>query len=556
MSRRLLGAAVVLCALCVFEGGEAYVPLAVEGQGGFWNQIVVGKDKAYADRIGGLTVKGNKPVASFVDRETPSEFAKRWDITSEGNRMAMYRGMQTKLMSLDTLGNAIFVGKMKIDGVLRVKNLALEGVQAKADEGGSTLAIGTDLTSSMKLGASDKSAWVQSNKGEHLVFNPRVSKDNVARATTLFSEEAPKHTVDAKSDLHVVNSIKLGEAGKTTLETNKLTFAMGGGWTSTDPLWISSLKTKPIQVGGAVFGTRLGVGIEADKQFRLQVHNGHFVVTGKVGSLLKGLTTYVTPTGSHVRAYDYTRKKLQKWRITGTKILLNPDQKEDGRVCVGCTSPQHHLQSEGNMYVNGNVFVNKHLHVKGHMHIDKIITPQVFVHSKIETPQYGRGIMIGNDLPNKYKTKTNMRIGYTKEYAWIQSHAEVPLDLNPIGGATCIGCTVPVKGIELQLGGDGYVTGELFVATLKKKKKTKKPTPAPAPASRRLLTVDDELTLAEAKTGLKQQLEAEHVDVMSAWSSATKIVQDNHARIASRQSLIERNEGAIASLERQVAGLQ
>merc|ERR1711924_583160 len=107
--------------------------------------------------------------------------------------------------------------------------------------------------------------------------------------------------------------------------------------------------------------------------------------------------------------------KLQKWRITGTKILLNPSQKGDGRVCVGCDKPEHHLQSEGNMYVNGNVFVNMHLHVKGHMHIDKIITPHVVIHSRAETPQYGRGIMIGNDLPNKWKTKTNMRIGYNKE---------------------------------------------------------------------------------------------------------------------------------------------
>jgi len=546
---------VAVCAVCVFDEGEAYQPLQVEGQGGFWNQVVVGKDKAYASRIGGLTVRGQKPVVSFLDRETPREFAKRWDITTERNQLSMYRGMKTKLMGLDSQGNAVFVGKMKVDGVLRVKNLALEGVKATASDGTSTLSIGTDQTSSFKMGSSDKSAWIQSNKGEPLTFNPRVQ--DVKRGTAMFGYHVPKHTVDAKADVHIVNSLKLGAAGKTVLTSDKLTFAMGGGWSSTDPLWISSHKTKPVQFGGGVFGTRLGIGIECSKKFRMQVHNGHFVVTGKVGPLLKGLTTYVTPTGSHVRAYDYTRKKLQKWRITGTKVLLNPDQKEDGRVCIGCSKPEHHLQSEGNMYVNGNVYVNKHLHVKGHMHIDKIITPKVFVHSKIETPKYGRGIMIGNDLPNRWKTKTNMRIGYNKQYAWIQSHAEVPLTLNPIGGATCISCTKPAKGIELQLGMDGFVAGELFVATLKKKKKKAKKGAQPEPASRRLLSLDDtqELTLAEAKAGLAREMEAEQINVKSAWASASKIVQHNHAAIDSRQKEIERNEGAIASLERQFAAL-
>lgn len=555
-----------LCAFCAVDGGEAFTPLRVDGQGGFWNQVVVGKDQAYPDRIGGLSLLGSKPVASFVDRETPMEFDKRWDLISERSQLNVYRGMSKKMMSLDSTGNAIFGGKMKVDGVLRVKNLALEGVAGAAKDANlaaASLGIGTDLTSNMALGADDKVGWVQSNKGENLVFNPRVSKDDVKHATTFFSEDAPKHTVDVRGDLFVQNSLKLGVNGGTHLKANELKFALGGGWTSTDASWISSLKTKPVQFGGAVFGTRLGVGAEVKNlDWRLQVHNGHFVVSGKVGELLKGLTTYITPAGAHVKAYDYTRKEEQKWRITGTKILLNPDQAEDGRVCIGCENPEHHLQSEGNMYVNGNVFVNKHLHVKGNMHIDKIITPKVFIHSKAETPEYGRGIMIGNDLENKWKTKTNMRIGYTKEYGWLQSHSEVPLVLNGIGGATCIGCEVPAKDIEVHVGGDGYVSGELFVATLKKKvpKKTEEAAAETAASpARRLLTVDDtqdtSLSVAEAKKGLKRELQNEHLDVMSAWASATKIIQDNHARISKRATKILQNEGAIAALERQVAAL-
>jgi hypothetical protein len=548
------GGALLLALAVILEQGEsAKTPLKVEGQGGFWNQVVVGVDKAYGSRIGGLTVKGGRPVASFVDRETPMEFKKRWDVMSEGSRLTFRRASDKRLLSLDSSGNAIFKGKMKVDGVLRVKNLKLSGDKAKPDSG-FTLKIGASATSSMRLGSSGQQAWVQSDKKEHLALNPHIK--GKTDGVMMFSSQAPKHPLDVKGDMFVEATMKLGtgsNATTTTLSGKQLTFAMGGGWTGKHPAWISSLDTKPVQFSGAVFGTRMGVGTEVKKgDFRLQVHNGHFVVTGKIGKFLKGLTTYVMPRGSHVKAYDYTRKKLQKWRITGTTIFLNPGQKTDGRVCVGCEKPEHHLQSEGNMYVNGNVFVNMHLHVKGNMHIDKIITPRVFIHSRSETPEFGRGVMIGNDLPNKYKTKTNMRIGYNKGYAWVQSHKEVPLVINPIGGATCIGCQRPSKKIELEIGGHGYVNGELFVATLKKKKKKGKKGKA---AKGEELEADESLSLAEAKSMFENEMGATELNVMSAWSSAAKIAQANHAKITHRQSQIDSNEAAIQALERQMLAL-
>jgi len=562
---------VTVALLLICDGGEAYNPLHIEGQGGFWNQIVVGKDKAYSDRIGGLTVKGKVPLVTFIDRETPLEYAKRWDMTAENKKLTIHRAHPgLKLFSVDGMGNAIFKGKMKIDGVLRVKNLELYGLASNSvTEEQSTLKIGTNLTASMKLGNYKQTAYIQTEKEVHLAFNPAATK--VEMGTTMLGESTPKHTVDVKEDMYVAAKLKMGKMGRTTLEANQLTFAFGGGWTSTDTAWISSLKTKPVQMGGGVFGTRLGVGTdiaEADiapgkkkEGFRLEVHNGHFVVTRKIGKFLKGLTTYMMPEGGHMKAYDYSRKALQKWRITGTKILLNPGQKSDGRVCIGCEKPEHHLQSEGNMYVNGNVFVNKHLHVKGHMHIDKIITPQVFIHSAIETPKYGRGVMIGNDLPNKWKTTTNMRMGYTETYAWIQSHKEVPLVINPIGGATCIACKAPKKHMELQIGGHALVDGEVFVATLKKK--TPAPTPVPtaaAPAEEESEQLregeesqDEALSLEEAKDVLENEMGAVELNVMSAWSSAAKIMQNNHRKIQDRNSQIQQNENAIRALERQLS---
>merc|ERR1711981_543218 len=550
------GALLCLSALVLLldEGAAAHTPLQVEGQGGFWNQVVIGQDKAYHERIGGVTIAGKRPIASFVDRETPQMFNKRWDLGSSGGRLIVTRSNRRQMVSVDRGGSAIFRGRMKVDGVLRVQNLALHGAKQKASDG-HTLKLGTPQTSSMRFGQTRKHSWIQSDKSEHLVINPRLKGKKAALGVSVFSQAAPKHVLDVKGDMWVGTSVKLGASGKTRLTTDKLAFAMGGGWTSSDPKWISSLKSKPVHFNGAVFGTRLGVGTEVKrKEFRLQVHNGHFVVTAKVGKFLKGLTTYMMPRGAHVKAYDYTRKKLQKWRITGTKILLNPSQKGDGRVCVGCDKPEHHLQSEGNMYVNGNVFVNMHLHVKGHMHIDKIITPHVVIHLRAETPQYGRGIMIGNDLPNKWKTKTNMRIGYNKDYAWVQSHKEVPLVVNPIGGSTCITCKRPKKKIELQVGGHGYVNGELYVATLKKKKKKgKKGAKTGGKEEQEAMSA---LSLAEAKTVLEKELGAEELNVVSAWGSAAKIVQENHKSILKRKSQIADNEVAIRSLERQIMMLK
>merc|ERR1711988_936982 len=160
---------------------------------------------------------------------------------------------------------------------------------------------------------------------------------------------------------------------------------------------------------------------------------------------------------------------------------------------------------------------------------------------------------IGNDLPNKWKTKTNMRIGYTKGYAWGQSHKEVPLVVNPIGGATCITCKKPKKNIELQVGGHAYVGGELYVATLKKKKKKGKKKKAAPNEEQEAMNA---LSLAEAKSVLENELGAEELNVVSAWSAAAKIVQENHKQILQRKSRIHENEAAIQSLERRISMLK
>merc|ERR1711981_603703 len=104
------GALLCLSALVLLldEGAAAHTPLQVEGQGGFWNQVVIGQDKAYHERIGGVTIAGKRPIASFVDRETPQMFNKRWDLGSSGGRLIVTRSNRRQMVSVDRGGSAIF----------------------------------------------------------------------------------------------------------------------------------------------------------------------------------------------------------------------------------------------------------------------------------------------------------------------------------------------------------------------------------------------------------------------------------------------------------------
>jgi hypothetical protein len=539
----------------VCHSGEAFVALSTEGQAGFWNQLVVGADKAFDDRIGGLTIKSDRPLASLIDRDTPDKLANRWDLTVRDKRLAFVRGdAKTETLSFDSTGNAQFNGAMRVDGVLRIKNLALKATEIGPDA--SAFAVGTAKTANLRLGTAKEYSYIQSDRG-NLLLNPHVGKEGKPTGgVSAFSSNVPRKHLDVHSAVWLEKELKLGDKGSTTLSGTKLRFAQGGGWT-TQGDWVASLKEKPVHFGGgAVFGTRLGIGIEvARKDFRLQVHDGHFVVTKHVSKFLKGVTTYVMPSAAFIKAYDYTRKKLQKLRITGTKVLINPGQKSDGRTCIGCTNPEHHLQSEGNMYVNGNVYVNKNLHVSGHMHIDKVITPRVFIHSRAETPEYGRGLMIGNDLPNKYKTKTNMRIGYNKGYGWIQSHKEVPMVVNPIGGKTIIGGKKLEKSdVELQVEGHAMVDGELYVATLKKKKK--KPKKKEEETEDALVLLQESLSSSsrhEMKRILKNENKLEHIDLVESWASATRLIKDNRNKMQAHRAKILENAKVIRSLEAKLA---
>jgi len=543
----------VALALAVLVGaGDAFVPLLAEGQAGFWNQLVVGADKAYNDRIGGLTLNSNRPIASLIDRETPTTFETRWDVTAVHNRLAFMRGSASETLSFNPDGSARFNGAMRVYGVLRVTNLDI--TVADAGDRERAFVVGTNTTSILRLGNDKISPFIQSVKG-NLALNPHLGSNRAGVGVVVFSVDKPRKELDVHSDAWLEKALKLGASGETTLTSKQLRFANGGGWADGGAGWITSLKEKPVHFGGgAVFGKQLGIGIEISRpDFRLQVHDGHFVVTQHVSTFLKGVTTYIMPSGSFIKAYDYTRKKLQKLRITGTKILINPGQNTDGRTCIGCSNPEHHLQSEGNMYVNGNVFVNKDLHVTGHMHIDKVITSQVFIHSRPETPEFGRGLMIGNDLPNSYHTRSNMRIGYNKNYGWIQSHQEVPIAVNPIGGKTCIGCTkLEKEDVELEVKGDTMIDGEVYVATLRK---TTEEVPTPKTDQKDVLLLQENETpsLSQITENLKTDGNLKHMDLVHAWASAAKLTQGNRDKMQAHRRIIRDNANVIHNLETKIA---
>jgi len=538
----------------------ASAPLRVDGRAGFWNQVVIGADTAYDKRIGGLTITGEKPVLSIVDRNSPLQLGQRWDIESQGDILAVrsvYGSKDSVPLSVTRKGDVVFSGKVAVDGVLRVKNLDLEGVKAQANnEQVFSLKIGDNLAaSSMRLGSNTDNAWVQVDRRGTLALNPVNDKD---KGVVMFGRERSAHALDVKGDMWVDTAVRIGKGenrtGTTTLTTQTLNFAKGGGWSGAREGWIVSQKG--IQANGAVFGKSLSIGTEVTlPDARLQVHNGHFAVTSKVGENLQGLATFVLPRSSHIKAYDYTRKTPQNLRVEGSQILLNPDQKSP-RVGIGVENPTHALETRGNIYINGHVKAKQDLKMEGNMHVDKIITPKVFVHSPDENPHSGRGVILGDPEPNESKIQTTMRMGWSKGYTWVQStspHGQVPLTLNPIGGATCIGCKAPSEIATLQVGGHTYVAGDLYVATINKKKKKEGSELKEDDSSE---GEGEDFSLDEAATVLEKELGATELNVMSAWSSSAKIIQNNHAEVLERNAKIQSNEAAIQALERQCLELK
>lgn len=58
---------------------------------------------------------------------------------------------------------------------------------------------------------------------------------------------------------------------------------------------------------------------------------------------------------------------------------------------------------------------------------------------------------------------SNLRLGYDKEYTWIQSHLSKPLAINPLGNNVGIGTTNPIEKLEIS-GGNLKVSGNIFAS--------------------------------------------------------------------------------------------
>jgi len=548
MASRWVGLGWLVALVVLSEHGDAAIPLKAEGQAGFWNQLVVGGSQAYPDRIGGLTIKSNAPKASLVDRESPQSYGSRWDIIMLGKRLAFVRGGGEKpreTLTVDSNGHATINGNVKIDGALRAREVVLEGALGQKAQ---TFVLGQEKTAKFRVGNDAKFGYIQSDYG-NLAINPNSAKNLTTAGVVGFSSDVPKTHLDVHAEAWLDKHLKLGQKGDTEVSSTAIKFGRGGGWEPSGKTDLGTVGKRPVHFdGGAVFGDRLGFGIEGNTKFRAQVHDGHFVVSNDVERSLRGVATFVTPSASFIKAYDYTNKKAQNLRITGSKILINPGHGTNSKTCIGCKNPEYHLQTKGNAYVDGNVLVNKNLHVAGNMHIDKVITPKVFVHSRAETPDYGRGLMIGNDLKNEYGTVTNMRLGYNKGYGWIQSHQAVPIAINPIGGGTCISCSeLSREDVEVEVNGDALIDGELYVATL--------PTTGRATTDEdylNLLQESETMTPEQEKASLEQELGSEHMDLVSTWASTTKIIKSNRKLLLARRKEIEANDEIIRRLESKI----
>jgi hypothetical protein len=366
----------------------------------------------------------------------------------------------------------------------------------------------------------------------------------------------------------------------TTLQHDKMSFGDDVGWDGGNKLFIQPLERKTLWTeGGGFFGGHVGVKTPPTKEFAFTAGKGAKVaLVGFVNHHFRAMVNYQTESMAYIRGIGAKLKKdsTTEWeyyeqpiRLRGRQVFLSP-LKDDGRVGVGTSKPEHHLHTEGEMYINGHLHVNQHLHVKGKMIVDKVLSSSVFVHAKSSNPPE-KSLILGDkdgltadDM--KHEGRLTFHIGYTltapKVYGYLQAleHEKTPslIALNPMGNHVGIGTRTPRATLEVK--GDTLVTGDMYVKNVAKPQPTG--TPAPKAEAKPKEEEDDaldrssflELGSSEAAASL-QQLSADD-DHTSTLGVLTRVLQRNDQHIRERETLIERNNKLIASLREKVQRLK
>jgi len=432
-----------------------------------------------------LLVSGGQSELSFHDRHQASCTAKnRWNLYATEKKLRTHRpeGQGGFEIREDMTK---FLQDLNIGGKIDVKTLALSGVGERTSDSveGEPVLIGMKQLHHLKLGYGTGHSWIQSVKS-HLSINP--SKEKLLVGMTVSKGEQKLQV--GGGHLRVEGKLTVGGSdGKAFLSETHMQFALGGGWSMTEPNYLKSINNLPAYTkGGGKFMGNVGVGtLPKFPIFRLQVHqsamsdHGAVMVTDKAD---RGLTLAQTKEGALLRSWNIDTKKHEAMLVEAGPLLVQP---RSGVVLFGTTvrKKRMHLHIKGNLYIHGHMFAMKNLHVKDHANLKHLLMPSIALKNKPQSAD-GDTLVMGHmkkakkentepgpwETPGEKKviTGVNMRFGFHTDYTWIQVHGKdkgkhKPLAINPLGNTVAIGIEKVDRKYSLHANGNGYVLGTLYV---------------------------------------------------------------------------------------------
>ncbi|QNI71028.1 hypothetical protein [Cyanobium sp. NS01] len=134
--------------------------------------------------------------------------------------------------------------------------------------------------------------------------------------------------------------------------------------------------------------------------------------------------------------------------ITGALTVQSSLMVND-KIGINTTDPKHQLDVHGSASITGALTVQSSLMV------NETVTAKKLRLTEYSTDAHGRALVIGET------EKTNLRLGATRTYAWIQSHGRSVLALNPIMNNVGINTTDPKHALDVS--GSGHFTGQLEI---------------------------------------------------------------------------------------------
>jgi len=449
------------------------ISVAVYGSATFQDGFSVGSHQHQpSPGSAAVTLAGSKAALVLHDRKE-SEFSEetRWALFSaQGKLRSHRRGNQGGIM-LDADTSRI-LKDLDVGGTVKSNGLSLQGTgNSKPDaDTGEAVLIGEHQGRNLRFGYDTGHTWIQSGSA-FLALNP-LGKNAVCVGTTTAHK---KFTVGG-GHLRVTKKLYVGDTRKAYISGTKLQFAHGGSWQMTDDNAMST--DVPVSTKGSGFFTG-NVGIGTEPKFptmKLQVHGGPVLVTDKAD---RGLSISQTKGGALLRSWNLDRKSHEALLIEGAPLLIQPTS---GSALFGTTvsKPDMKIHVHGNMYVHGHMYAPENLHVRDHAMMDHLVMPSLSLKNEPQSPD-GDTLVLGHTKmsnegssgesawegspPKKVLTKgINLRLGYHRDYTWIQVHGKEnghhhPLALNPLGNGVAIGSTSIDKRFSFYAKGSGYVLG-------------------------------------------------------------------------------------------------